>query len=59
MRLSEGFRAFGAVFALLALLGMGACEEEGAGEKAGKKMDEAAEEVGESMENMKDEMQEK
>lgn len=59
MRLSKGFRTFGSAFTLLAFLGAAGCEEEGAAEKAGKKLDQAAEEMNESMDDMKKKLQEK
>ena len=45
MQFSKFTRGFAAAFAVVAMMGLAGCGEEGAGEKAGKKLDKAAEEM--------------
>ena len=45
-------KVFGVV-AVVGLLGLAGCGEEGAGEKAGKKLDKAGQELGKSVDDMK------
>ncbi len=44
---------------LFALLGLGACQQEGPAEKAGKKLDQATEKTGQQLEGVKQEVVEK
>jgi hypothetical protein len=53
MEFAKSARIVGAAFAVVAMLGMAGCGEEGAGEKAGKKLDKAGKEMGKSMDDMK------
>lgn len=53
MQFSKSARILTTAFALVAMIGLAGCEEEGAGEKAGKKLDEAGKEIGKSMDEMK------
>jgi hypothetical protein len=53
MKFSEPLRAFGAALAIIAMVGLTGCGEEGAGEKAGKKLDKAGKEIGKSLDGMK------
>jgi hypothetical protein len=53
MRISKSLKAVGSAFAVVAMLGLAGCGEEGAGEKAGKKLDNAAKEAGKTMDDMK------
>ena len=39
MKISKSLKIFGTAFAVVAMLGMAGCGEEGAGEKAGKQLD--------------------
>ena len=57
MNISRFFRALGAAVAVVAMLGIAACGEEGAGEKAGKKLDKAGQELGKSVDDMKKQLQ--
>ena len=41
MIISKSLKAIGAAIAVVAMLGLAGCGEEGAGEKAGKKLDKA------------------
>ena len=49
MQFSNSVRGFVAAFAVVAMFGLAGCGEEGAGEKAGKKLDKAAEEMKKSL----------
>ncbi|MDX1485663.1 MAG: transport-associated protein [Alphaproteobacteria bacterium] len=53
----KSLRALGAAFAVMAMIGLAGCGEEGAGEKAGKKLDKAGEELGKSVDDMKKQLQ--
>ncbi len=57
MNISRFFRALGAAVAVVALVGLAGCGEEGAGEKAGKKLDKAGKEIGKSVDDMKKQLQ--
>ncbi len=57
MKFSNSIRVLGAAFAVVAMLGLAACGEEGAGEKAGKKLDKAGQEMGKSLDDMKKKLQ--
>ena len=41
MKISKSLKVFGTAFAVVAMLGLAGCGEEGSGEKAGKKLDKA------------------
>ncbi len=53
MRITGQIAKLGSVFAVAAILGLAGCGEEGAGEKAGKKLDKAGQELGKSVDDMK------
>lgn len=53
MRIAGPIGKFGGVFAFIAILALAGCGEEGAGEKAGKKLDKAGQEMGKSIDDMK------
>ena len=53
MRFTGIIAKFGTVCGVVAILGLAACEEEGAAEKAGKKIDKAGQEIGKSVDEMK------
>ena len=53
MRIANRVKKLGIIFPIFAILGLGSCEEEGAGEKAGKKLDKAGQEIGKSVDDMK------
>ncbi len=53
MRIAGQIAKLGSVFAIAAILGLAGCGEEGAGEKAGKKLDKAGQELGKSVDDMK------
>lgn len=57
MKFTNSIRVLGTAFAVVAMLGLAACGEEGAGEKAGKKLDKAGEEIGKSLDDMKKNLQ--
>ncbi len=57
MKISIPIRVLGAAFAVVAMLGLAACGEEGASEKAGKKLDKAGQEIGKSLDDMKKQLQ--
>ena len=49
--MSLSYRGLIIVFLLAFVLGMAGCQQEGAGEKAGKKIDKAAEQAGKAIED--------
>jgi len=49
--MSLSYRGFFIVFLLAFVLGLAGCQQEGAGEKAGKKIDKAAEKAGDKIDN--------
>ncbi len=53
MNNSQSFRALSTGVAMVAMVGLAACGEEGAGEKAGKKLEKAGAEIGKSIDDMK------
>ncbi len=53
MIISQSFRVLGIGVAMAAMVGLAACGEEGAGEKAGKKLDKAGAEIGKAMDDAK------
>ena len=58
MRVSRAFRAAGAAFGTVALLGLAGCGgEEGEGEKAGRQLDQAAEDAANKAEEMKKQLE--
>ena len=57
MNVSQSLRALGTAVAMMAMVGLAGCGEEGAGEKAGKKLDKAGQEMGKSVDQMKKKLQ--
>lgn len=53
MKFAGNIARFGAALGVVAILGLAGCGEEGAGEKAGKKLDKAGQELGKSVDEMK------
>lgn len=53
MRIAENIARFGPVLGIIGILTLAGCEEEGAAEKAGKKIDKAGQEIGKSVDEMK------
>jgi hyperosmotically inducible protein len=51
--MSLSYRGLFIVFLLSFVLGMAGCQQEGAGEKAGKKIDKAAEQAGKAIEDQR------
>ena len=49
MRVSKSLKTFVSAFAVVAMLGLAGCGEEGAGEKAGKKLDQTMDEMKKTM----------
>ena len=50
-------RVLGTAFAVVSMVGLAGCGEEGAGEKAGKKLDKAGQEMGKSVDEIKKQLQ--
>ncbi len=57
MAVSKSLKMLGTAFAVVAMLGLAGCGEEGAGEKAGKKLDKAAQDAGKTMDDLKKSLQ--
>ena len=49
MKISKSLKTLGTAFAVVALLGVAGCGEEGAGEKAGKKLDKTMDDMKKSL----------